>query len=144
MSTIFMNYKGRLALGSSGGNHAIADFDTDTIQAALIDTGTVDPDYTTHEDWADLVTALVGTATTMSGISNIGSPPNVDLDAADTTISSVSGSSAEELVVFMNSGTNSTSPLIVQWDSGDVTNLPVTPNGGDITIQWNASGFLRW
>jgi hypothetical protein len=37
--------------------------------------------------------------------------------------------------------TESTSALICFLDTG-VTGLPVTPNGGDITITWNASGIF--
>ena len=143
MSTIFMNHK-LAQMGLTGGNHGVVTFQTDTLQTALIDTATVDPNYTTHEDWADLVSALVGSLTSLAGITEVGSAPNVDLDFTDTVISSVSGSSAEELVVIMWSGANATSPVLSQWDSGDVTNLPVTPNGGDITVVWNASGVLRF
>jgi hypothetical protein len=63
-------------------------------------------------------------------------------DAADVTFSTVSGATAEELVLFKWSGADATSILICQWDSGDVTGLPVTPNGGDIVVAWNASGIF--
>jgi hypothetical protein len=43
-------------------------------------------------------------------------------------------------VIYKHTGTESTSTLIAYIDSG--TNLPVTPNGGDITVQWNASGIF--
>ena len=63
------------------------------------------------------------------------------LDAADTTFSSVSGDAADYLTLWKNSGTPATSPLAVTWDSA-TTGLPVTPNGGDITVQWAAGGIL--
>ena len=34
-----------------------------------------------------------------------------------------------------------TSPLVAYIDTG-VTGLPVTPNGGDIAVAWNASGIF--
>ena len=143
MSTIFMNHK-LAQMGFAAGNHGVVDYDTDTLQVALIDTGTNDPDYTVDQDWTDVVSGLIGALTSLASLTEVGSAPNVDLDAADTTISSVSGASAEELVLIMWSGANGTSPLLSQLDSGDVTNLPVTPNGGDITVVWNASGIMRF
>lgn len=145
MAQWFMEHK-RAQAGEATANHGVVDFDGDTLKVALIDTATVDPDYTTHEDWADVSTAVIGTATTMaSPVWDFATPPNVDLDFTDTVISSVAGpTTAEELVVFKDTGVAATSPLIGQWDSGDVTNLPVTPNGGDITVVWHADGVLRW
>jgi hypothetical protein len=122
--------------------HALVDFKDDTIKASLIDTGTTDPDLATHQDWADLSTAEVGTGQTIGSVSSTITSNVWTFDGADVTLSSVTGNTAEEIVIWKDSGTASTSLLIADWDSGDVTNLPVTPNGGDITIQWNASGIL--
>jgi len=58
------------------------------------------------------------------------------LDAADITISSVTGSQCPYLIVYKDSGTDSSSPLLVKIDTG--TGLPITPNGGDIAIQWDS------
>jgi hypothetical protein len=143
MSAGFMNWKNQ-QYGSGSGSHGTVTFSSDTLDIALIDTGTTDPAIATHQDWADLSSALVGTATTIGTPTFGGSSPNIDMDASDTTISAVSGASAEELVLMKDSGTASTSILIWQWDSGDVSGLPVTPNGGDITVVWNASGILRF
>ena len=41
-----------------------------------------------------------------------------------------------------NAGANTTWPLIAYIDTG-VTGLPVTPNGGNITVTWNASGIFK-
>jgi hypothetical protein len=46
----------------------------------------------------------------------------------------------EALVIYKDTGSSATSPLIAYIDTG--TNLPASPNGGDITIQYNASGIL--
>ncbi len=61
------------------------------------------------------------------------------LSAANTVFSSVSGSAASFIVLFKNTGTSSTSALLVYYDTA--TGLPVTPNGGNITIAW-ASGVV--
>ncbi len=70
---------------------------------------------------------------------NIASKTNTGgvLDAADLVFSSVSGSIATQFVMRKDTGTSSTSPLFFLWDTA--TNLPVTPNGGNITIQWAGS-----
>ena len=59
------------------------------------------------------------------------------LSAANTSFSSVSGSTASYLVLFQNTGTSSTSALIGLIDTA--SGLPVTPNGGTIVVAW-ASG----
>jgi hypothetical protein len=61
-------------------------------------------------------------------------------DAADVTLSGVSGDPSESIDTYLHSGTESTSPLITNHDTG--TGLPVTPNGGDIIVAWNASGMF--
>ena len=57
-------------------------------------------------------------------------------DAADVTFTTVTGHVSEELVIYYHTGTESTSTLIVNIDTA--TGLPVTPNGGDITVQWDS------
>lgn len=61
-------------------------------------------------------------------------------DAADKTIASVSGDQSEDVIIYIHTGTDSTSRIICYIDSG--TGLPVTPNGGDINAAWNASGIF--
>ena len=62
-------------------------------------------------------------------------------DGADVTFTSVTGSSVEALVLYIDTGSAATSPLVAYIDTS-VTGLPVTPNGGDIAITWNASGIF--
>ena len=58
-------------------------------------------------------------------------------DAADTTLPAVGPLSAcGQLILWINTTTAATSPLIAYIDTA--TGLPVTPNGGDITIQWDS------
>lgn len=58
-------------------------------------------------------------------------------DAADVTLSAVTGDPSEALIIYKHTGTDGTSPLIAYIDTA--TGLPVTPNGGDIVIQWAAA-----
>jgi hypothetical protein len=107
-----------------------------TVKVALIDTGT----YTynsANQFWSSASTASVGTPQT------IGSKTftNGVFDGADVTFTAVTGSSIEALIIYIDTGSAATSPLVAYIDTS-VTGLPVTPNGGDITITWNASGIF--
>jgi hypothetical protein len=62
-------------------------------------------------------------------------------DGTDVTFTAVTGASVEAIVLYIDTGTASTSPLVAYIDTS-VTGLPVTPNGGDITITWNGSGIF--
>ena len=121
--------------------HSVLDLNTDDIDVSLLDqtdSGTVDAqtvDYDEVDGATVVAEADVGTPT-------IGSVAVGVFDAADTTFTSVSGDAADYLVLWKNSGTPATSPVAVVWDSA-TTGLPVTPNGGDITVAWNASGILQ-
>ena len=57
-------------------------------------------------------------------------------DASDVTCTSVSGDEFEYIVIWKDTGTQSTSPLIACIDTA--TGLPCTPNGGDIIVQWDS------
>ena len=56
-------------------------------------------------------------------------------DAADKTLTAVTGDPSERLIIYQHTGTESTSDLVASIDTA--TGLPVTPNGGDITITWD-------
>jgi hypothetical protein len=56
-------------------------------------------------------------------------------NAANVTLTAVTGSAVNYIVIYADSGTDSTSRLIALIDTA--TGLPVTPNGGDITITWD-------
>lgn len=57
-------------------------------------------------------------------------------DADDQTISSVSGGVFQYIVIERDSGSEATSKLIACIDTA--TGLPCTPNGGDISVQWDS------
>lgn len=106
-----------------------------TAKVALIDTGTYT--YSDTHDFFNDVSGVVGTPQTLSSKS----VTNGVFDAADVTFTSVTGNSVEALLIYIDTGVSSTSRLVAYIDTG-VTGLPVTPNGGDITITWNASGIF--
>lgn len=108
-----------------------------TVKAALVDTAV----YTynvAHDFVDDLSTARVGTDQTL------GTKTFTDgtFDAANSVFPAVTGATVEAIVIYVDTGVAATSRLVCYIDTG-VTGLPVTPNGGDINITWNASGLFR-
>lgn len=106
--------------------------ETDTIKAALVDTGTYAVNLSTHQYLSD-VSGIVGTDQTLASKTFT----NGTFDAADSTWTSVTGNSVEAIVLYKSTGVAGTSRLIGYWDG-----LSVTPNGGNIIAQWNASGLF--
>lgn len=62
-------------------------------------------------------------------------------DADNLVFSSLSGDEVENLILYKHTGTEATSILIAFWDTFD-SGMPLTPNGGDVTVTWNASGIF--
>ena len=108
---------------------------TSTVKVALVDTGTYT--YSSAHQYLSSLSGVVGTAQTLGSKTFT----NGVFDAADATFTAVTGASVEALVLYVDTGTASTSPLIAYIDIG-VTGLPVTPNGGDINVTWHASGIF--
>jgi len=109
---------------------------SDTIKIGLIDTGV----YTynsANEFWSSESAALVGTAATLASKT----VTSGTFDANDVTFTAVTGSSVEALIIYKDTGSAATSPLIAYIDVA-ASGLPVTPNGGDITVTFNASGIF--
>ena len=58
-------------------------------------------------------------------------------DADDVTFTGVSGTNViGALVIYKDTGTAASSPLIAFLDSG--TGLSITPNGGSVTVSWDS------
>ena len=108
------------------------DWDTDDIRVILIDVADYTVDLATHDNLDDVPgDARVAT----SGALTSKTVTDGVADAADVVLTAVTGDPCEALVIYKHTGTESTSRLIAYIDSA--TGLPVTPNGGDITIQWD-------
>lgn len=124
------------------GSHATrVDLDADTLKVALIDHGTDTPNVTTDDFYNDISAGLVGALSGALANKTIGTVAAGVFDADDITLSAVSGNSAESINLLKDTGNTATSDLIAYWDTA--TGLPVTPNGGNIIITWNASGILK-
>lgn len=114
---------------------ANVDLDDGTLKVSLVDTGTYT--YSAAHDFYDDLTGEVGTAQT---IANTTVAAGV-VDGDNVTFTAVSGATVEALVLWLDTGTPATSRLVAYIDTGQ-TGLPVTPNGGDITITWDAAGIF--
>lgn len=115
------------------------DWLNDDIRVVLIDTATYTVDLAAH-DFLDDIAAAARVATSAADLSNKTSdvPVGGVADADDLVIASVSGASIEAFVAYVDTGNEATSQLIAYWDQNDVTGLPLTPNGGDVTIAWDS------
>jgi len=125
------------ALGREGFLGGDIDWDANNIKVTLIDSADYVVNLSTHDFYND-VTAGGRVAT--SGNLASKTKTNGTADAADVTFSAVTGDQSEALVVWADTTVESTSRLIVYIDTG--TGFPVTPNGGDITVQWDAAGIF--
>lgn len=104
----------------------------DNIKAVLVDIADYTVNITTDEFLSSVASGgRVATSanftgkTTSSGIA----------DATDITWAAVIGDPSEAIVIYKDTGSPATSPLIAYIDTA--TGLPVTPNGGDIQVTWD-------
>ncbi len=105
---------------------------TDTIKVYLVDTGAYTPQTAIHQYLADItLSARIAGPVTLTSKSTTGGAA----DAADCTFTSVSGATIEALVIYRDTGSEATSPVIAYIDTA--TGLPITPNGGDIIVTWD-------
>lgn len=138
-NALFVAYRNNI-LGT--GTHV--DLDADTIKAMFVDHADDTPNVSTDDNIDDILSAArtpsIASSPTL-GSKTVGSVAAGVFDAADTTFSSLTGDQVESLILFKDSGTESTSSLIAYWDT--VTGLPLTPSGGDVIVTWNASGIFQ-
>ncbi|UQS94944.1 minor tail subunit [Pseudanabaena phage Pam2] len=108
---------------------------TGTVKVALVDTGTYT--YSASHEFLSSLSGVVGTAQTIGTKTYT----NGVFDGADVTYTAVTGATVEALVFYIDTGTAGTSRLVAYIDTG-VTNLPITPNGGDINLSFNVAGIF--
>jgi hypothetical protein len=109
------------------------DWDTNDMRGALIDEADDTIDLAVDDNLDDRAVAArvavsaagLGSKTVANGVAGAG----------NLTWPTVSGDPAESIDIYKHTGTESTSRLACNIDTA--TGLPVTPNGGDITAQWD-------
>lgn len=108
------------------------DLTSGVIRAVLVDTGVYS--YNAAHDAYDDLSGVVGTE---SGAFTTKDVTDGVFDAANITFSSVAGgSTAEAVVIFLDTGTPANDLLIAYIDTA--TGLPVTTNGGDVNVTWDS------
>lgn len=120
-------------LGRQAFLDADIDWSADNIKCVLVDTGAYTVNLATHQFLSDVpVGARIATSGNLSGKSSTAGVA----DADDVTFSAVTGAQSEALILYKDTGSASTSPLIAYIDTA--TGLPVTPSGGDIVVVWSS------
>lgn len=129
--------KWKEAIVQATANSSLAGSGTTGVYTALVDTGTYT--YSASHEFYSSLSGVVGTDQEIGATKTYASGV---FDGADLTYTAVTGNSVEALVGYVkNAGANTTWRLVFYMDTG-VTGLPVTPNGGNIGVAWNASGIF--
>lgn len=129
-NAIYPEFKDARATGAAN-----TDLSAGTVKVALVDTGTYT--YSAAHEFLSSLSGRVGTDQTLGTKTfTAGS-----FDAANSVFTAVTGATVEALVFYIDTGVAGTSRLIAYIDTG-VTGLPVTPNGGDINITYDAAGIF--
>lgn len=106
----------------------------DNIYAALVN-ATYVPNFSTDQYYSSVSGNVVGSPVQLTSTTVTVTSGNAVFNAANPTFNNVSGSQVTQVVIYKNTGNNATSPLIANINVA--TGLPVTPNGGNITISWD-------
>lgn len=138
--TLFDNFR----LKMMNGNAINFGASGDTLKV-MITTNTYVPDQANHDFKDDVTNEVSGTGYTAGGAALASKTLNlasgvVTFDAADQTISQNAGgfSNGRKLVLYKDTGTPSTSPLIAYHShNADFGNV-----AGDLTLQWDSLGIL--
>lgn len=113
------------------------DLNDGDVRVILVDTD--DYTYSAAHDFLDDVPSGARVATS-SALQNT-TVTNGTFDADDITLSTVTGDQSEALIIYIHTGVEGTSRLVAYLDTS-ITGLPVTPNGGNIILTWDAAGIF--
>ena len=133
-AVIYPKYKKALINGSAN-----VDLAGGNVKMILIDEGayTYDPAHDFLDDvpsGARIATSGNLTGKTFSDLA--------DFDFDDPTFATVSGTTIEAILLFIDTGTEATSRLVA-YQNSSLTGAPITPDGSNIKLVVNAAGFMR-
>lgn len=111
-----------------------------SIKATLIDLA----DYSfvnTHEYMNTGTVAAAAKVATSAAMTLVDAADGGVLDAADVTWPTVTGDQSEAIIVWLDGGDGGTTAagtvsFLLMFIDTVSSGLPVTPNGGDITVSW--------
>jgi len=107
------------------------------VKAVLLDTATYT--YNAAHNMYDDLSGVVATETGALGSKTVGVVGTGVFDAADGTVTSATGTSAEAVAVFIDRGGAATADDLISYNE---LSSAVTPNGGNITVQWHGDGIF--
>jgi hypothetical protein len=126
-------------LNQAAGTAAINLSSDTSIKVALVNISGSTNAYTyssSHQYFSSVSTNSVAVVGTSGALGNR-TVTNGVFDADDVTVTGVSGTNViGALVIYKDTGTAASSPLIAFLDSG--TGLSITPNGGSVTVSWDS------
>lgn len=134
---LFSNGKNEFALG----NIQWKATNGSTIRAIFVSYNGYTPDLVNNKWFSDIpsecLKGLENLSTRESGVElTLLNPVNGICDAQDITITGIlSNQTLDGILIYKDTGEDSTSPLIAIIDAG--AGLPITTNGNDIIIEWN-------
>jgi hypothetical protein len=126
-SVWYPKYKEALLTGASNSNPS-----SGTVKVLLIDTA--DEAYNAADQFLSDVTGAGIVATSPALTTKTFT--NGVFDADDTSFTGVTGDQSEALIVYIDTGTSTTSRLMLFIDTASA-GLPVTPNGGAVNVAWD-------
>lgn len=119
-------------LGREGFLGGDIDWDANSIKAVLVDEGQYVLNLAAHQFLSDIPAgARVAISPALTNKTKTGGVA----DADDPTFTAVAGPTVEGVAFFADTGVAATSRLIGYVNEG--VNLPVTPNGGDVILQFD-------
>lgn len=122
-------------LGRAAFGNAVINWLGDTIKVALVSSAYT-PNTATHQFWSDVNANVIGTPQALTSKTNVGGL----MGAANPTFSAVASGTVGFLVYYKDTGIPSGSSLIGIVDTA--TGLPVTANGGDISVTIDATNKI--
>lgn len=114
---------------------AVINFPNDTLKVALVKNDYAQ-DLASDEFYTAISASVLGTPQTLGSKTVTGGA----FDAADVTFAAVpAGSTLEGVVIYKDTGSGATSPLVAYIDT--ITGFPLVTNGGDVLIQWDNGAY---
>lgn len=105
---------------------------TDNIKIVAVDSADYTLNAATDQFLSDI--PMAGRVATSGNLSGKSSTDGV-ADASDVTLTAVTGDQFEYIVVYKDTGSAATSPLIAIYDTA--TGLALTPSGSDLIVSWD-------
>lgn len=113
------------------------DWVADTIGVALVDTTTYTASQAADSSVQDILTADASAIFARTTLTNTTAPGAGVASADDAVFTAVPGpGDAEAVVIFRDNATLDADNVLIAYID-NATNLPVTLNGGDVTVIWD-------